>query len=194
VTSAPQLILASTSPYRRALLERLGLPFVVHAPQVPEHHVPGEGACERAQRLALAKASAIAGQHPRALVIGSDQVACAGPLILDKPGDAGRCREQLSMLSGHSAQFFTACVLYGAPGGVLAHVDMTSVTFRPLAAGEIARYVEREQPFDCAGGFKAEGLGIALFERVVSEDPSALVGLPLIWLAQALRRAGCDVP
>jgi septum formation protein len=190
-----QLILASTSPYRRALLARLGLPFEVLPPQVTEDHRAGESAADRALRLATAKAQAVAARHPSALVIGSDQVASLGGEILDKPGDVARCRAQLAALSGRSAPFYTACVLIGgAPAVHLAHVDTTTVVFRSLSAVEIARYVERERPFDCAGGFRAETLGIALFDCIESQDPTALIGLPLIWLAGALRRAGFPLP
>jgi septum formation protein len=194
VTPAPRLILASTSPYRRALLERLGMAFEVLAPQVPEDRIAGEPPAERALRLALAKARAVAARHPDAVVIGSDQVACAGTTILGKPGSAERCREQLALLSGHSAQFFTACAVTATPHCAQTHLDTTTVVFRTLRAAEISRYVEHELPFDCAGGFKAEGLGVALFERITSEDPTALIGLPLIWLAQALRNAGRELP
>lgn len=185
----PVLILASTSPYRRALLERLQLPFEVVRPEVPEDHRPGEPPLERARRLSLAKAKAVADRHPAAVVIGSDQVAALGDRILDKPGDAATCREQLAALSGNTAHFFTGCAV-----GTEVHVDTTSVVFRKLAAQEIARYVEVERPFDCAGGFKVEALGIALFERVESSDPTALIGLPMVWLAAALRTAGFRVP
>ena len=189
----PQLILASTSPYRRALLERLGVGFEVVAPGVDEHHLTGESPTDRALRLATAKAQAVCARHPAALIIGSDQVAACGAEVLDKPGDAGRCREQLGRLSGHAAHFYTACVLLGARLH-LAHVDTTTVLFRALSAGEIERYVARERPFDCAGGFRAEASGIALFEGIESQDPTALIGLPLIWLAGALRAAGYQLP
>ncbi len=191
----PPLILASTSPYRRDLLARFAIAFEVEAPGVSEAHVPGESPADRALRLATAKAQAVSARHPEALVIGSDQVAAVGTEVLDKPGDASRCRAQLSRLSGHSACFYTACVVLGGrPPVHLAHVDTTTVVFRQLAAAEIARYVEHEHPFDCAGGFKAEGLGIALFEYIESQDPSALIGLPLIWLASGLRGAGFLLP
>jgi septum formation protein len=189
----PQLILASTSPYRRALLERLGVAFEVVAPGVGEQHLSGESPADRALRLASAKAQAVSAGHPAALVIGSDQVAACGSEVLDKPGDAARCREQLGRLSGHTAHFYTAGVLLG-PGAHRAHVDTTTVVFRTLAAGEIERYVAREQPFDCAGGFRAEALGVALFDCIESQDPTALIGLPLIWLAGALRAAGYQLP
>ena len=191
----PRLILASSSPYRRALLERLGLPFEALASGVSEAHLPHESPTDRALRLALEKARFLAGQHPDAFVIGSDQVAACGGRVLDKPGDAARCREQLGTLSGRTARFHTACALVNAGGHLQqAHVDSTTVAFRTLGASEIERYVAREQPFDCAGGFKAEGLGIALFEYIESQDPTGLIGLPLIWLAAALRAAGFPVP
>ena len=191
----PQLILASTSPYRRELLARLALDFEVVAPEVPEDHLSGESPTDRALRLATAKAQAVSTRHPQALVLGSDQVAVCGGEILDKPGDARRCHEQLLRLSGHTAHFYTACLLHGARAGLhLAHVDTTTVVFRELSASEIDRYIAREQPFDCAGGFRAEASGIALFDCIESQDPTALIGLPLIWLAGALRAAGFQLP
>ena len=189
----PPLILASTSPYRRELLSRLRLAFEPLAPQVAEEPLAGESPSDRALRLALAKAQAVAARHPQAIVIGSDQVAAAGERQLGKPGDAARCRAQLAALSGASATFYTACAVLG-PGTRAAHVDTTTVSFRTLSAPEIERYVAVEQPYDCAGGFKAEGLGIALFEWIESADPTALIGLPLIWLAGALRAAGYPLP
>jgi septum formation protein len=189
------LILASTSPYRRMLLQRFGLPFEAVRPQVGEEHVAGESPSDRAIRLAMAKAEEVAERHPNAVVIGSDQVAAAGHKVLDKPGDAATCRSQLATLSGTDARFHTACAVVGPGGSVrLVHLDTTTVFFRSLSAKEIDRYVEREKPFDCAGGFKAEALGITLFESIESKDPTALIGLPLIWLASALRRAGYALP
>ena len=191
----PQLLLASTSPYRRELLARLRLPFDVQAPGVPEEHRTGESPADRALRLAAAKARAVGERHPGALVIGSDQVAACGGEVLDKPGDAARSRAQLARLAGHSADFYTACVLLRIePALHLAHVDTTTVVFRALSGVEIGRYVEAERPFDCAGSFKAEALGVTLFECIESRDPTALIGLPLIWLAGALRTAGCPLP
>jgi septum formation protein len=156
----PTLILASTSPYRRALLERLGLPFEVARPEVSEAHLCGEPPRERALRLSLAKARAVAANHASALVIGSDQVAALGDRILDKPGDAAACREQLRALSAGTAHFYT-----GVAVGEVTHVDVTTVVFRKLSDAEIERYVDAESPFDCAGGFKVEGLprGRSLF-------------------------------
>ncbi|HEY3787087.1 MAG TPA: nucleoside triphosphate pyrophosphatase [Steroidobacteraceae bacterium] len=188
------LILASTSPYRRLLLERLRLPFEVVRPTASEAPVAGELPPDRAIRLCLAKAQAVATSRPGAVIIGSDQVAAVGSAILDKPGDAQKCRAQLEQLSGTSARFHTGCAVLGPQGQRLVHLDTTEVRFRSLAAAEIERYMHLEAAFDCAGGFKAEGLGVALFESVESKDPTALIGLPLIWLADALRRLGLPVP
>jgi septum formation protein len=188
-------LLASTSSYRRELLSRFGLPFRAESPGVDEAHLSHESPQDRAVRLAIAKAQAVGRRFPHAWVIGSDQVAAAGNRILDKPGNTQACREQLAHLSGTTAHFYTACAVIGPEATALAsHLDTTSVTFRHLSADEIARYVDREKPFDCAGGFKAEALGITLFERISSEDPTALIGLPLIWLAAALRSAGFELP
>jgi septum formation protein len=204
--ASPLLILASTSRYRRTLLERLGLPFTCHAPAVEEHPEPGEAPLALATRLARAKAAAVAREHPGAWVVGSDQVAVLGadtrtPEILGKPGTALRCVEQLQKSSGRCVVFLTAMAVlrYPPAGGVDAAdrhecVDTTRVTFRRLERDTILRYVAREAPLDCAGGFKCEGLGISLFEAIETRDPSALVGLPLIGLASALRSAGFDVP
>lgn len=189
------LILASTSRYRAALLERFGLPFEARNPGVEEIEVAGESPPQRAARLAEAKAEAVARQFPDAVVIGSDQVAAARGVILHKPGIAENCQAQLRFLSGHTAEFHTACAVRCLSASQkLTHVDTTQVRLRSLDDAEIERYVERERPFDCAGGFKAEALGITLFERMDSQDPTAIVGLPLIWLAGALRAAGYTLP
>jgi septum formation protein len=194
VTARP-LILASTSRYRRTLLERFGVAFEVESPGVDESALAGETPRDRAIRLSLAKARAVAERHRDAVVIGSDQVAALGSRVLDKPGDEDSCRAQLAALSGNSAHFFTGCAVIGVDAHVrFEHVDVTTVYFRSLSAVEIERYVARERPLDCAGGFKVEALGIALFERIENVDPTALVGLPLVWLAGALRRAGYMLP
>jgi septum formation protein len=191
LSSQPPLILASTSPYRRELLERLGVPFTVEASEVDEAHLPGEPPTERALRLAAAKAEVVAVRNPSAVVIGSDQVAAAGGIILDKPGTAERACQQLRHLAGSQARFHTACaVRWHNTGFSINHLDTVTVAVRDLTPEEIAAYVAREQPLNCAGSFKSEGLGIALFSRIESEDPTALIGLPLIWLAGALRQAG----
>jgi septum formation protein len=190
---AHPLVLASTSPYRAELLRRLCIGFEVAAPGVDESPQAGETPGARALRLARAKALAVAARYPGSWVIGSDQVADLEGRILGKPGDAERCRAQLAAESGRVVVFHTAAVLlrHGARTGH-EHVDLTSVRFRSLTTEEIARYVERDRPFDCAGGFRSEGLGAALFESMETRDPAALVGLPLIWLAGALRSAGLD--
>ena len=189
------LMLASTSRYRAALLGRFGLPFDTASPAVDETERSGEMPRARALRLSEAKAEAVALQYPDAVVIGGDQVAALGARVLRKPGNAGTCREQLRLLSGAAAEFHTACTVRCVSAALeLTHVDTTTVALRTLTDAEIERYIEREQPFDCAGGFKAEALGITLFERMDSRDPTAIVGLPLIWLAGALRTAGFAVP
>lgn len=188
---ATSLILASGSRYRRQLLERLRIPFHVYTSHTDETPRPGEAPRDLAVRLARAKAQSVASQFPDALVIGSDQVAVCQDRLVGKPGNAGRAIEQLRQASGRSVAFLTAvCVLREADQLKEQHLDTTTVRFRELSEAEIARYVDAEQPFDCAGGFKAEGLGISLFERIESEDPTGLIGLPLIWVAGALRRAG----
>ena len=193
-TAAP-LILASTSAYRRALLGRLGVAFECIAPGTDERSLPGEPADVMALRLARLKAEAVAVRQPGCVVIGSDQVAVRGQDILGKPGTVERCTDQLLQSSGREVVFLTAVhVVDGRNGRAESHRDRTVVRFRALDPGEIARYIAADAPLDCAGGFKAESLGIALFERIDSADPTALTGLPLIWLCGALRRAGIPVP
>jgi septum formation protein len=184
----PPLILASTSRYRRELLARLGWAFEVAAPAVAEDVVAAEAPRARARRLALAKASAVAQRHPAALVIGSDQVCEAGGRILDKPGSLAANRHMLLSLSGATATFHTAVAVMRAGTGVAhEHIDATTCRFREFSAAEIDAHLEREPALDCAGGFKVEGLGIALCTRVESSDPTGIIGLPLIWLATTLR-------
>jgi septum formation protein len=187
----PSLILASTSRYRKDLLERLGLAFATENPGVDESARAGESPAALAERLAEAKARAVAARHPGAVVVGSDQVAACGDRRLGKPGTAERAREQLAAASGRDVLFHTAVAVLH-PGGLELHRDQTRVRFRTLTAGEIARYVELDAPFDCAGSFRSEGLGVALFEAIETRDPCALIGLPLVWLAAALARAGLD--
>lgn len=189
------LILASTSAYRRALLGRLGVPFECEAPGTDERTLPGEPADAVALRLARLKAEAVAVRRPGCIVIGSDQVAVRGQDILGKPGTVERCADQLLRSSGQEVVFLTAVHLIdGTTGRAEFHLDRTVVRFRELGPDEIARYIASDAPIDCAGGFKAEALGISLFERIDSADPTALTGLPLIWLCGALRRAGIPVP
>ena len=195
MSSPSELILASTSPYRRTLLERLRLPFRAVAPQVEEAHLPGETPAARSLRLAVAKAAAVAERHPEAAVIGSDQVAVCGERVLDKPGHAAAAIAQLRALSGQVAYFHTAVAVQCLQRGVReTFTDITEVRFRPLSDPEIARYVELEQPFDCAGSFRSETLGCTLFDSVRSEDPTGLIGLPLIRVAASLRRLGFALP
>jgi septum formation protein len=198
--SPPELVLASTSKYRRELLSRLGLTFICAAPGIDESVQSGERAAALVTRLARQKASAVAAAHPGACIIGSDQVAVRvdaadGETILGKPGNKVACVEQLRRCSGQTVTFITAvAVLRGEDGSVLEFTDSTRVMFRMLDDPTIERYVAREMPLDCAGGFKSEALGITLCESIVSVDPSALIGLPLIRLAAALRTAGFALP
>ena len=194
--SAVDLVLASTSAYRRDLLARFGLPFRTIAPGVDETPEPGENAASLAVRLAQRKAHAVALRCPGAVVIGSDQAAECDGALLGKPGDAAAAQGQLERASGRAVVFHTALCVVDTRGDAhvaLAACDRTTVRFRELAAQEIARYVARDRPLDCAGSFKAEGLGIALFERIDSLDPSALIGLPLIALSRLLRELGVEV-
>jgi septum formation protein len=194
------LILASTSRYRRELLERLQVPFSCTAPGVDETALAGETGLALVARLARAKAAAVAAQHPQCWVIGSDQVAVLNGdggdgSILGKPGSEARCIQQLEQCSGRTVCFVTAvAVIRHESGDQKDFIDTTRVRFRTLDRGVIERYVRREQPFDCAGGFKSEALGIALCESIDSTDPSALIGLPLIKLAALLREAGFELP
>jgi septum formation protein len=183
----PPLILASTSRYRRELLERLGRPFRVEKPAVLEDYRSGETPALRAVRLAREKADAVAQRYPDALVIGSDQVCALGDTILDKAGNRGGQEAQLAALAGRSADFHTAvCLRSVAVDFRFEHLDLTRCVFRQLTNAIITDYATREPALDCAGGFKVEGLGISLLERVESLDPSALVGLPLIGLCAGL--------
>jgi septum formation protein len=188
-----RLVLASTSPYRRESLERLRLPFETARPEVDETPQSGEVPETLAARLAAAKARAIAERLGDACVIGSDQVASLDGLPLGKPGDVATACAQLAAMSGCSVRFLTAVHVI-TPDWEGSALDITEVRFRPLGADEIARYVEAESPLDCAGSFKCEGLGISLFEAIRSDDPTALVGLPLIALAGLLRQAGYRLP
>ena len=187
------LVLGSTSRYRHELLARLNVPFVVAAPEVDETPLAEETPRDLALRLAVAKARAVARQHPQAVVIGSDQVADLDGRPLGKSGGRAAAIAQLSGMSGRVVDFHTAVCLRRGDDEQLA-VDLTRVRFRSLATDGIERYVDAEQPWDCAGSFKCEGLGIALFEAIESRDPTALVGLPLIALSGMLRQAGYRLP
>lgn len=187
------LLLASTSRYRRELLERLRLPFHIARPEVDETPLDAEAVPAMAARLAQAKATAIAAQHPGAWVLGSDQAAELDGAPLGKPGHRDAAIAQLSAMAGRQVRFHTAVALVRDDQILTAH-DLTTVRFRALEPAEIERYVDAEQPFDCAGSFKSEGLGIALFDAIESTDPTALVGLPLIAVCRMLREAGFDLP
>lgn len=189
-----RLVLASTSRYRRELLGRLRLSFDVARPEADETPRPGEAPATLAMRLAEAKAAAIARLDASAWVLGSDQVAELDGAPLGKPGGRDAAIAQLSSMSGCAVAFHTSVCLLREGGAPLLAADLTRVHFRRLEAAEIARYVDAEQPFDCAGSFKSEGLGIALFEAIESSDPTALVGLPLIATARLLRQAGFALP
>ena len=191
--AAPRLILASTSRYRRELLERLRLPFDVEHPGVDEAAQPGETPSTLATRLALAKAQAVAARHPQAVVIGSDQVAELDGQAIGKPHSHERAVAQLRAMSGRKVTFHTAVAVVSAQTG-FARVQLAPVTvrFRRLSDTEIEHYLRAEQPYDCAGSAKCETLGIALLEAIESDDPTALVGLPLIRTCALLREAGID--
>ncbi|MCB1939996.1 MAG: septum formation inhibitor Maf [Rhodocyclaceae bacterium] len=189
------LILASTSAYRRELLARFQLPFDVVRPEVDETPLAGEAAPQTAERLALAKASAVAAKHPDALVIGSDQVAYAGATRFGKPGTIDGAIAQLRQMRGQAIVFHTGVALVnGRTGAVQVEGVPTRVRVRDLTDDEIVRYVHAEHVLDCAGSAKSEGLGISLLDALSGDDPSALIGLPLIALARMLRTQGIALP
>jgi septum formation protein len=186
------LILASSSVYRRELLSRLRLPFNCVSPSIDETALPGESPVATALRLALAKARAVATAHPQALIIGSDQVADLDGTPLGKPGDHANAARQLRAMRGRRVVFHTAlCVLDAANGSYRLENVSTTVQMRDLSDAQIERYLQLEQPYDCAGSAKAESLGIALTEKITSDDPTALIGLPLITLVSLLQSVGC---
>lgn len=187
------LVLASSSRYRADLLRRLGVPFEAIAPDLDETAQPGEEPFPLAMRLALAKSRALAARHPDRWVLGSDQVPSLDGVVLGKPGSRDVAIEQLRAFSGKSVEFHTAVALLGGPAPLTA-VDLTIVRFRALTDAEIERYVDAEPAWDCAGSFKAEGLGIALFSAIESRDPTALIGLPLIAVRGLLAQAGFATP
>ena len=194
MTSRPCLILGSTSPYRRELLERLRLPFTVQSPHVDETPASGERPADLALRLAIAKARAVAALHPEAVVIGSDQVADLAGTPIGKPGTHEKATQQLRAMRGQAVVFQTAVAVVrqstGFEGAALVQV---TARFRDLSDAEIERYLRAEQPYDCAGSAKSEGLGIALLTAIESDDPTALIGLPLIRTCALLREAGLDI-
>ncbi len=195
--SAPSragLVLASSSPYRRELLGRLGLPFVWQAPDVTETPHAGEAADALVSRLAMAKARALAARYPRHYIVGSDQAATLDGRVIGKPGSREAAARQLARASGRTLVFHTAvCVLDTARNRLKREQIDCEVEFRRLSARQIDWYLTREPAFDCVGSFKSEALGVALCERIESPDPTALVGLPLLSVVRLLARLGCDV-
>lgn len=190
-----KLILASTSAYRRALLERFDIPFETARPETDESPLDGESPPDTANRLAIEKARAVVANHPDSLIIGSDQVAHLGTEIFGKPGTIERAIAQLTRMSGQTVIFHTAlAVINTRSGHVQSESVPTHVRFRDLSRTEIVRYVEKERPLDCAGSAKSEGLGITLLESLSGDDPTALIGLPLIALARMLRQEGMLLP
>lgn len=189
------IILASSSRYRRELLERLGLPFTAESPDIDESPLPGESPRELVMRLSENKALALAQRYPAALIIGSDQVAVLGDRILGKPGNRENAIAQLSQCNGKRLVFHTGlCLLDTVTDDVQVDDVLFEVKFRTLTAGQIERYVDADRPYHSAGSFKAESLGITLFEYLHGDDPNALIGLPLIRLTQMLANAGIDLP
>jgi septum formation protein len=189
-----QLILASSSPFRRELLARLMLPFEVDVPDIDETPLPGETPMRLVERLAVAKAQAVARRHPQALVIGSDQVAVHGNTIVGKPHTHERAVEQLRAASGKAVSLYTGLALVNAASGrVQSEVVPFRVVFRRLTDAQIESYLRKEQPYSCAGSVKSEGLGVALLERFEGEDPATLIGLPLIRLVRMLENEGLSV-
>jgi MAF protein len=189
------LLLASSSPYRRELLDRLRLPFVWASPDIDESHRPQESGTELVKRLAREKATALAQQFPGHLIIGSDQVAVLGEQIIGKPHTFERALEQLTASSGKSVSFLTGLALYNSQTGQ-CQVDCVTFTvhMRDLDPARIARYLHAEQPYDCAGSFKAEGLGVSLFRSTEGPDATSLIGLPLIRLVDMLTVEGVQIP
>jgi len=189
----PSILLASTSPFRQALLHKLGLPFITAAPEVDESPQPGENAAALVTRLAVAKAQALAKTYPDHWIIGSDQVCVLDGQITGKPHTPENARAQLRAASGKAITFYTGLALFHPGSNQLLHCcESFLVHFRTLTDAEIAGYVEKEQPLQCAGSFKSEGLGICLFDRLEGRDPNTLVGLPLIALNEMLQQAGIN--
>ena len=190
----PQIVLASTSPYRRELLERLGVPFITANPDTDESALKGESPEQMALRLSEAKARAVAADHPDALIIGSDQVACLDGQIFGKPGNHENAVRQLQAMRGQTVNFFTGLCLLNARTGV-AHLRgvPTLVSIRKLTDNEIENYLHKEKPYNCAGSAKSEGLGIAIISRMEGEDPNALIGLPLIALCDLFKKENVNI-
>lgn len=191
----PKIVLGSTSPFRRVLLEKLGVVFEVDSPDIDERRQIGESPEALVTRLAIEKARAVGKKHGQAIVIGSDQVACIDSRILGKPGNRANAINQLTMVSGKRVTFYTGlCLLNSASGNCQARCELFHVHFRSLSVQQIERYLDAEEPYNCAGSFKSEGLGIALFSRLEGDDPNSLIGLPLIRLISFFEREGIFIP
>lgn len=189
-----KLVLGSTSPFRKELLEKLHIPFDCDKPNVDETPLENESAIELVERLSIAKAKAVAKNHPDALIIGSDQVAMSDGLVLGKPHTVENAIKQLMSFSGKCVSFYTGLCLFDAENEQYSSlVEPFHVHFKTLSKAQISRYVELEQPLNCAGSFKSEGLGISLFDRLDGNDPNSLIGLPLIQLTYLLSEYGIDV-
>ena len=195
MNDAPALILASSSPYRRLLLERLRLPFRCHAPNIDESQREGESPQALVERLAREKALTVAQEHPNALIIGADEVAVIDVRVMSKPGNRERARRQLRLASGRVARFLTCLCLFNSRAGRRQQDTVSvEVAFRTLTDAEIERYLDLDAPYQCAGSFKAEAGGITLVERISGYDDTALLGLPLISLQKMLRNEGYTIP
>lgn len=195
MTDTPALLLASSSPFRRQLLDKLGMDFIHQSPDIDESRLEGESPVALVMRLAREKARTLADSHPDTLIIGSDQVAVIGDQVLGKPGTREKAIEQLSAASGQRVTFLTGlCLLNTASGRTQVACDPFHVQFRTLRPAQIQRYVDAEQPLNCAGSFKSEGLGIVLFKALEGRDPNTLVGLPLILLTEFLAAEGISLP
>ena len=190
-----KLVLASTSPYRKMLLERLQTPFIAAAPVADETPIVGEPADARALRLAEEKARSLAGKHGKALILGGDQTIADGDKIFDKPGTRARARAQLGAMRGRRLRFYTAVALYDAQAGACeSRLVAHTAVFRKCAAAEVGRYLQKENALACAGGAQIEGLGIAFMESLEGGDPTALIGMPLMVVAELLRARGAKIP
>lgn len=194
-TPQPLIVLGSTSPFRRALLEKLGISFEVDSPEIDEKSLPNEAPEQLVKRLSREKAKAVANNYSDALIIGSDQVACIDGHILGKPGNRENAIQQLQMAAGKKVVFYTGLCLYNSGTDTTQVLcERFNVHFRDLTKEQIERYLDTEEPYNCAGSFKSEGLGIALFSRLEGDDPNSLIGLPLIRLISLLEQEGVQVP
>ena len=192
--TAPQLVLASTSLYRKELLSRLGIPFITAAPDLDESPLAGETAAQTSERLAIAKAKVLAEQFPNSLIIGSDQVALLNGEQLGKPGTHERAVRQLAAMRGQTIAFHTGLCLYNtANGNTQSYVDITTVTMRNYTDAQIETYLQREKPYNCAGSAKTEGLGVVMIAAIEGKDPAAIIGLPLIELITMLDTEGYSI-